>query len=61
MWAILKANPVFVYAEVIKVYMDILKYIKAGQFTHILVLLKLLLSKRFHYIFTWPAFRLYFF
>jgi hypothetical protein len=29
-WAILGANPVFVYAEVIKAYMDILKHIKAG-------------------------------
>ena len=28
--AILGANPVFIYAEVIKVYIDILKYIKVG-------------------------------
>ena len=28
--AILGANPVFICAEVIKVYADILKYIKAG-------------------------------
>jgi len=28
--AILGVNPVFIYAEVIKVYADILKYIKAG-------------------------------
>ena len=55
--AILGANPVFIYAEVIKAYTDILKHIKAGQFTHILVSLELLLSKRFHYILTWPAFR----
>jgi len=50
--AILKANPIFIYAEVIKAYIDILKYIKAGQFTHVLVLLKLLLNKQFHHIFT---------
>ena len=41
--------------------MDILKYIKAGQFIYILVLLELLLSKWFHYILTWPAFYLYIF
>jgi len=58
-WAILKANPIFVYAEAIKIYINILKYIKAGRFTHILILLELLLSKRFHYIFTWPAFHLH--
>jgi len=51
-WAILKVNPIFVCAEVIKIYIDILKYIKAGWFTHILVLLELLLSKWFHYILT---------
>jgi len=50
--AILGVNPVFIYAEVIKVYIDILKHIKAGRFTYILVLLKLLLSKRFYYILT---------
>ena len=57
--AILGANPVFICAEVIKAYADILKYIKAGRFTYVLVLLELLLSKRFHYILTWPTFRLY--
>jgi len=55
--AILGANPVFICAEVIKAYADILKYIKAGRFTHVLVSPELLLSKRFHYILTWPAFR----
>ena len=50
--AILKINPIFVYVEVIKAYIDILKYIKAGRFTHILVLLELLLNKRFHHILT---------
>ena len=39
--------------------MDILKHIKAGRFIYVLVLLELLLSKRFHYILTWLAFRLY--
>ena len=29
-WAILKANPVFIYTEVIKAHIDILKYIKVG-------------------------------
>jgi hypothetical protein len=29
-WAILGVNPVFIYVEVIKVYADILKHIKAG-------------------------------
>ena len=57
--AILGVNPVFIYTEVIKAYTDIIKYIKAGQFTHILILLELLLSKRFHHILTQPAFRLY--
>jgi hypothetical protein len=28
--AILGLNPVFIYAEVVKAYVDILKYIKAG-------------------------------
>jgi len=28
--AILGANPIFIYMEVIKEYIDILKYIKAG-------------------------------
>jgi hypothetical protein len=51
-WAILEVNPVFICAEVIKVYIDILKYIKAGQFMHILVLLELLLSKWFYNILT---------
>jgi len=51
-WAIPGVNPIFIYAEVIKAYIDILKHIKAGQFMYILVLLKLLLSKRFHYILT---------
>jgi len=51
-WAILEVNPVFIYAEVIKAYADILKHIKAGWFTYVLVLLELLLSKRFHYILT---------
>ena len=50
--AILEVNPVFVYVEVIKAYMDILKHIKAGRFTHILVSPELLLSKRFHHILT---------
>jgi len=50
--AILEINPVFVYAEVIKAHMDILKHIKAGRFTHVLVSPKLLSSKQFHYIFT---------
>jgi len=50
--AILGANPIFVCVEVIKVYIDILKHIKAGRFIYVLVLLKLLLSKRFHYILT---------
>ena len=40
-------------------YKDILKRIKAGQFTHILVSLELLSSKWFHYILTLPFFRLY--
>ena len=56
--AILGVNPVFIYAEVIKAYTDILKYIKAGRFTYILVSLELLLSKRFHYILTQPTFYL---
>ena len=50
--AILGLNPVFIYAEVVKAYTDILKYIKAGRFMHILVSLELLLSKRFYYILT---------
>ena len=50
--AILGANPIFIYMEVIKAYIDILKYIKAGWFIYILVSLKLLLSKRFHHILT---------
>jgi len=29
-WAILRLNPVFICAEVVKVYIDILKRIKAG-------------------------------
>jgi len=29
-WAIPGVNPVFIYAEVIKAYADILKHIKAG-------------------------------
>jgi len=45
--------------EVIKVHADILKRIKMGWFTHILVLPELLLSKQFHYIFTWPTFCLH--
>ena len=57
--AIPRANPIFIYIEVIKVYADILKHIKAGQFTHILVLPELLLNKRFHYILIWPTFRLH--
>ena len=44
-WAILGANPIFIYVEVIKAHMDILKHIKAGWFTYVLVLLELLLSK----------------
>ena len=55
--AIPGANPVFVCAEVIKAHADILKHIKAGRFTHILVSPELLSSKRFHHILTWPAFR----
>ena len=51
-WAILGVNPVFIYVEVIKAYTDILKHIKAGWFTYILVSLELLLSKRFYYILT---------
>ena len=51
-WAILGINPIFVYAEVIKVYMDILKHIKAGWFMYVLVSPELLLSKWFHYILT---------
>ena len=51
-WAILGVNPVFIYIEVIKAYIDILKHIKAGRFTYILVSLELLLSKRFHHILT---------
>ena len=47
--------------EVVKAYMDILKYIKAGQFIYILVLLELLFSKQFYYIFTLPSFCLYIF
>ena len=43
--------------EVVKAHTDILKYIKAGWFTHILVLLKLLFSKQFYYIFILPFFR----
>jgi len=50
--AILGANPIFIYAEVIKAHTDILKYIKAGRFTHILVSPELLSSKRFHHILT---------
>ena len=50
--AILKANPVFIYTEVIKAYIDILKYIKAGWIMYILVSPELLLSKRFYYILT---------
>ena len=57
--AIPGANPVFICAEVIKAHADILKHIKAGWFMYILVLPELLLSKRFHNILTWPAFRLY--
>jgi len=57
--AILRVNPIFICAEVIKVYTDILKYIKAGQFIYVLVSLKLLSSKQFHYILTWPAFCLH--
>ena len=56
-WAILGSNPVFIYAEVVKVYTDILKHIKTGQFMYILVSLKLLSSKRFYYILTLPSFR----
>ena len=59
--AILGLNPIFIYTEVVKAYIDILKYIKVGQFTHILVLLELVSSKRFHYILTQPAFRSYIF
>ena len=36
-WAILGLNPVFIYTEVVKAHADVLKHIKAGQFTHILV------------------------
>jgi len=57
--AILGVNPIFICVEVIKVYIDILKHIKAGRFIHVLVLLELLLSKQFYHILTWPAFRLY--
>jgi hypothetical protein len=55
--AIPGANPVFVCAEVIKAHADILKHIKAGRFTHVLVSPELLSSKRFHHILTWPTFR----
>ncbi len=58
-WAIPGANPVFVCVKVIKVHVDILKYIKAGWFIHILVSPELLLSKWFYYILTWPTFRLH--
>ena len=37
--------------------MDILKYIKIGRFIYILVLLELLFSKQFHYIFILLFFR----
>jgi len=57
--AILRLNPIFIYAEVVKVYIDILKRIKAGQFIYILISLKLLFSKRFHHILTLPSFHLY--
>jgi superfamily II DNA helicase RecQ len=57
--AILGANPVFVCAEVIKAHADILKHIKAGRFTRVLVSPELLSSKRFHDILPWPAFRSY--
>ena len=39
--------------------MDILKYIKAGRFIYILILLKLLFSKWFYYILTLLSFRLH--
>ena len=45
--------------EVVKAYTDILKYIKVGWFTHILVLLELLFSKRFYYILTLSFFCLH--
>ena len=56
-WAILGSNPVFICTEVVKAHADILKYIKAGRFTYILVSLELLFSKRFYYILTLPSFR----
>ena len=57
--AIPGVNPIFVCTEVIKVYANILKHIKAGQFIHVLVSPELLLNKRFHHILTWPAFHLH--
>ena len=55
--AIPGSNPVFICAEVVKAHADILKHIKAGRFTHILVSPELLSSKRFHHILTLPSFR----
>ena len=50
------ASPVFICADVVKRHADILKHIKEGCFTHILVLPELLSSKQFHCILTLPSF-----
>jgi len=53
----LKIKPVYVYAKIISVYF--LKEIRIKIYTHILILLKLLIYKKFHKIFTHPILYIY--